>query len=70
MLTLHLSRNAASQVERPCRVQQAPPGNSRALAELDKAAPTLKGSDAWLVWHDEAQNGLTAAQSRLASLGV
>ena len=41
-----------------------------ALAELDKAAPMLKANDAWLVWHDEAQNGLTAAQNRLVSLGV
>ena len=36
-----------------------------ALAELDQATPVLKGSDVWLVWHDEAQNRLTAAQSRL-----
>src|SRR6266699_3319093 len=41
-----------------------------ALAELDKATPDLKVNDAWQVWHDEAQNGLTTAQSRLASLGA
>jgi len=70
MLTLHLSRNAESQVE---RVECAKPPRVSflaALAELDQATPTLKLSDAWLVWHNEAQNGLTAAQSRLASLGV
>jgi hypothetical protein len=69
-LALHLSRNADSQTERVERAQHALDGFVSALAELDKAAPTLKVSDAWHVWHDEAQNGLVAAQKRLASLGV
>jgi hypothetical protein len=69
-LALHLSRNADSQVERVERAQQAKDGFTSALAELDKAAPALKVNDAWLVWHHEAQNGLTAAQSRLVSLGA
>jgi hypothetical protein len=69
-LALHLSRNADAQVERVERAHQARDGFTLAIAELDKAAPSLKANDAWYVWHDEAQNGLTAAQSRLASLGV
>jgi hypothetical protein len=69
-IALHLSRNADSQVERVECAQQARASFMAALAELDKATPMLKVSDAWLVWHDEAQNGLTAAQNRLASLGA
>ncbi|MFL5704385.1 MAG: hypothetical protein ACJ8AG_16335, partial [Ktedonobacteraceae bacterium] len=69
-LAIHLSRNADSQVERVERAHQARDGFTLALVELNKAAPALKMHDAWQVWHDEAQNGLTAAQSRLASLGV
>jgi tetratricopeptide (TPR) repeat protein len=69
-LALHLSRNADSQVERVERAQQALNGFRSALAELDKATSLLKIQDVWQVWHDEAQNGLTAAQSRLASLGA
>jgi hypothetical protein len=69
-IALHLSRNADSQVERVECAQQARVSFIAALVELDKAAPLLKGSDAWLVWHNEAQNGLNAAQSRLASLGA
>jgi len=69
-IALHLSRNADSQVERVECAQQARASFMAALAELDKAAPILKANDAWLVWHDEAQNGLTAAQNRLVSLGV
>ncbi len=69
-LALHLSRNADAQVERVERAHQARDGFTLAIAELDKAAPSLKANDAWHVWHDEAQNGLTAAQSRLASLGA
>lgn len=69
-LALHLSRNADSQVQRVERAQQAKDGFTSALAELDKATSALKVNDAWLVWHDEAQNGLSAAQSRLASLGA
>ncbi len=69
-IALHLSRNAESQVERVECAQQARVSFIAALAELDRATPVLKLSDAWLVWHNEAQNGLTAAQSRLASLGV
>ncbi len=69
-LALHLSHNADSQVERVERAQQARDGFSLAIAELDKATPALKVNDAWQVWHDEAQNGLAAAQSRLASLGA
>ena len=69
-IALHLSRNADSQVERVECAQQARASFIAALAELDKAAPILKANDAWLVWHDEAQNGLTAAQNRLVSLGA
>jgi hypothetical protein len=69
-LALHLSRNADSQVERVERAQQARDGFTLALAELNKAAPLLKVTNAWQVWYDEAQNGLTVAQSRLVSLGV
>ena len=69
-IALHLSRNADSQVERVECAQQARASFIAALAELDKAAPILKANDAWRVWHDEAQNGLTAAQNRLVSLGV
>ncbi len=69
-LALHLSRNADSQVERVERAQQALDSFRSALTELDKAAPLLKMHDAWHVWRDEAQQGLTAAQSRLASLGI
>ncbi len=69
-LALHLSRNADAQAERVERAQQAHDGFTLAIAELDKATPSLKANDAWHVWHKEAQNGLTAAQSRLASLGV
>ena len=69
-IALHLSRNADSQVERVERAQQARTSFITALAELDKAAPILKANDAWLVWRDEAQKGLTAAQNRLVSLGV
>jgi tetratricopeptide (TPR) repeat protein len=69
-IALHLSRNADSQVERVECAQQARVSFTAALAELDRAAPALKGSDAWLVWHNEAQNGLAAALSHLASLGV
>ncbi len=61
---------ATSQMERVECAQQARISFMAALAELDKAALMLKASDAWLVWHDEAQNGLTAAQNRLASLGA
>lgn len=69
-LALYLSRTAASQVQRVECAQRARVSFMAALAELDKAAPILKLRDAWLVWHDEAQNGLAAALSRLASLGV
>ena len=69
-IALHLSRNADSQVERVECAQQARVSFMAALAELDKAAPILKANDAWFVWHDEAQNGLTAAQNRLVSLGA
>jgi len=70
MLALHLSRNADSQTERVERARQAREGFTSALAQLNNASPPLKLDDAWQVWHDEAQNGLLAAQSRLASLGV
>ncbi|MBA2395036.1 MAG: hypothetical protein H0V70_20090 [Ktedonobacteraceae bacterium] len=69
-LALHLSRNADSQVERVERAQQACDSFISALTELDKAAPALKVQAPWQVWHDEAQNGLTAAQNRLISLGT
>ena len=69
-LALHLSRNADSQVERVERAHQARDGFTLAIAELAKATPALKMNEVWHVWHDEAQNGLTAAQSRLASLGA
>lgn len=69
-IALHLSRNAESQVERVECAQQARVSFLAALAELDQAAPVLKLSDAWLVWHTEAQDGLAAALSRLASLGA
>ncbi len=69
-IALHLSRNADSQVERIECAQQARASFTAALTELNKATPMLKISDAWLVWHNEAQNGLTAAQSRLTSLGA
>lgn len=69
-IALHLSRNADSQVERVECARQARVSFMAALAELDKAAPALKLGDAWLVWHNEAQDGLAAAQSRLASLGI
>ena len=69
-IALHLSRNAESQVERVECAQQARLSFMAALVELDRAAPTLKDNDAWLVWHNEAQNGLAAAQSRLTSLGI
>jgi hypothetical protein len=69
-IALHLSRNADSQVERVECAQQARTSFMAALAELDRAAPILKANDAWLVWHDEAQNGLIAAQNRLVSLGA
>ena len=69
-IALHLSRNADSQAERVECAQQARVSFMAALAELDRATPVLKLSDAWLVWHDEAQNGLAAAQSRLTSLGA
>lgn len=70
VLALHLSRNADSQTERVERTRQALEGFRAALAELDHAAPALKVSVAWQVWHDEAQNGLATAQSRLTELGV
>ncbi|HLG63642.1 MAG TPA: hypothetical protein VKY19_17000 [Ktedonosporobacter sp.] len=69
-LALHLSRNADSQTERIERAQQAYTGFTLALDELDKAAPALKGDDAWQVWHAEAQKGMLAAQQRLKSLGT
>lgn len=69
-LALHLSRNADAQVERVERAQQARDSFLSALAELDQAAPALKMQDPWQVWHNEAQQGLAAAQSRLAALGV
>jgi hypothetical protein len=69
-LALHLSCNADAQVERVERAQQARDGFTLAIAELDQAAASLKAHDAWHVWYDEAHHGLTAAQSRLAVLGV
>jgi hypothetical protein len=69
-LALHLSRNADTQVERVERAHQARDSFTSAIAELDKAASSLKANEAWHVWHDEAQNGLTAARSRLAALGA
>jgi hypothetical protein len=69
-LALHLSRNADSQTERVERAQQAQASFLSALAQLNMASQSLKGEEAWHAWLAEAQNGLTAAQSRLASLGV
>lgn len=69
-LALHLSRTADSQTERVERAQQAQASFLSALAQLDRASPSLKGSEAWRVWRDEAQNGLTVAQRRLGSLGA
>ncbi len=69
-LALHLSRNADSQVERVERAQQALDSFRSALTELDKATPVLKLHEVWQIWHEEAQNGLAAAQSRLTSLGA
>ena len=69
-LALHLSLTAASQVQRVECAHRARVSFLTALAELEQAAPILELRDAWLVWHTEAQNGLAAALSRLASLGV
>jgi hypothetical protein len=69
-LSLHLSSNAASHMERIECAQQAHDHFTSALMQLNNATPDLKQSDAWHVWHDEARNGLAAAQKRLATLGA
>ena len=68
-LALHLGRNADSQMERIERARQAQASFESALQHLEKADPSLKASEAWRIWYDEAHNGLAAAQERLAQLG-
>lgn len=69
-LALHLGLTAASQMQRVECAQRARVSFLAALAEREQAAPILKLRNAWLVRHDEAQNALAAALSRLASLVV
>ena len=69
-LLLYLSNNADSQKERVECAQQAHDNFASALTQLNNATPDLRKHDAWQVWHDEAQNGLAAAQKRMAMLGA
>jgi hypothetical protein len=69
-LSLYLSSNADSQLERVECAQQARDNFASALVQLDHASTELKQYDAWHVWHDEAENGLAAAQERLNALGA
>ncbi len=69
-LALHLSNNADSQMERVERAQQARDNFTSALQQLNNADLDLKQGTAWQVWHDEARNGIVAAQKRLEALGV
>lgn len=69
-MALHLSRGAADKIERIAHANKAKEHFETALVELNKAALPLRGSEAWRVWHDEAQSGLTSAKKRLATLGA
>jgi hypothetical protein len=68
-LLLYLSNNADSQLERVECAQQARDNFASALTQLDDANTEIKHNAAWSVWHDEAANGLVAAQERLSALG-
>ena len=50
-LSLHLSSNAASQMERIECARQAHDNFASALTQLDNADPDIKGNVAWQVWH-------------------
>lgn len=69
-LALHLSHNADAHVERVDRSRQARDGFEAALALLETVEPTVKSTEAYHVWHQEAQQGLAAARQRLADLGA
>lgn len=70
MLALHLSLNVEEHVERVERARQARDSFAAALSLLDTVEPAFKASEAWRVWHDEAEHGQRAAKQRLADLGA
>lgn len=69
IMSLHLSHSAGDKIERVAHAKKARDGFESALLSLNKAELSLRTSEAWLMWHDDAQSGLTAAKRRLAVLG-
>jgi len=69
-LALHLSHNTDAHAERVERVRQAHDGFASALALLETVEPAVKSTEAWHVWHQEAQHGLAATKQRLIDLGA
>lgn len=68
-MSLHLSHSADDKIERVAHAKKAQDGFESALLFLNRAELSLRASEAWLMWHDDAQSGLTAAKKRLAVLG-
>jgi hypothetical protein len=68
-IALHLSRDVISSLERSQRAHQARQDFKTALIELAEIEEHIKATDAWYVWHDEAQKGLESANERIAELG-
>lgn len=69
-IVLHLSRAADSHQEQVKCAKQALESFEMALTQLDKADSTLKETDEWQVWHNEAKNGYESARRRLRFLSA
>jgi len=67
-LALHLSHNARSHQERLLRAREARDAFALALGELEASAAPR--TEAWRLWHDEAQHGVDTASQRLRLLGA
>lgn len=68
LLALHLSFTSDIEAEQLGRARQALEGFKAAILELDKADSSLKSSETWVFWGNEAQKGYAAAQTRITVL--
>ncbi len=71
MLALHLGQQGNSPVERMEQTQRACDGFAAVLTDLEALRatdPAIATTDAWKMWCQEAQKGLTVALERLVQL--
>jgi hypothetical protein len=68
-LALSLSASAPSSAERLERARAARDAFSDALERLDEQEASVRASEVWRLWHDEARRGYDEADERVIDLG-